>query len=101
MPFFGCKEVFRIREIICGAGAITLDVAKGLEDATINSRTLPKTAFFTKPLNYIAGSGRGTKADEIDPVDHLFFVDMEMIDASMGNSIICAVAADTLRTIVK
>lgn len=96
-----CKEICRILEIIRGTGAITLGFAKDLEDARINSQTLPKIAFATKPVDYTAGSGRKIGADHIDLVGRLFSVNMKMIDAYMGTGAICTVtAANTPGTLV-
>lgn len=96
-----CKEICRILEIIRGTGAITLGFAADLEDARINSQTLPKIAFVTKPEDYTAGSGRAIEADEVDLVGRLFSVNMKMIDAYMGTGAICTItAANTPGTIV-
>ena len=96
-----CEEICRILEIIRGTGAITLGFAKDLEDARVNSQTLPKIAFVTKPVDYTAGSGREIRANEIDIVGRLFSVNMKMIDAYMGTGAICTVtAANTPGTIV-
>jgi len=96
-----CKEICRKLEIIRGTGAVLLGFAKDLEDARINSQTLPKIAFATKPVDYTAGSGRHVKANEVDIVGRLFSVNMKMIDAYMGTGAICTVtAANTPGTIV-
>lgn len=96
-----CKEICRILEIIRGTGAITLGFAKDLEDARINSQTLPKIAFVRKPVAYTAGSGKAIQADQIDLVGRLFSVNMKMIDAYMGTGAICTItAANTPGTIV-
>ena len=96
-----CAEICRILEIIRGTGAIKLGFAKDLEDARINSQTLPKIAFATKPVAYTAGSGRAIGAEEVDLVGRLFSVGMKMIDAYMGTGAICTVtAANTPGTIV-
>lgn len=95
------REICRILEIIRGTGAITLGFAKNLEDARINSQTLPKIAFVAKPLDYITGSGKPIEKNSIDCVGRLFSVGMKMIDAYMGTGAICTVtAANTLGTIV-
>ncbi|MBQ7566417.1 MAG: 3-methylitaconate isomerase, partial [Oscillospiraceae bacterium] len=96
-----CAEICRKLEIIRGTGAILLGFAKDLEDARVNSQTLPKIAFATKPVDYTAGSGREVKASEVDIVGRLFSVNMKMIDAYMGTGAICTVtAANTPGTIV-
>ena len=96
-----CKEICRILEIIRGTGAITLGFAKDLEDARVNSQTLPKIAFATRPVDYTAGSGKAIGKDKIDIVGRLFSVGMKMIDAYMGTGAICTVtAANTPGTIV-
>ena len=96
-----CKEICRILEIIRGTGAVTLGFAKDLEDARVNSQTLPKIAFATKPVDYTAGSGKEIKAGDTDFVGRLFSVGMKMIDAYMGTGAICTVtAANTPGTIV-
>lgn len=96
-----CKEICRRLEIIRGTGAVLLGYAKDLEDARINSQTLPKIAFATKPVDYTAGSGKEIKAGNIDIVGRLFSVNMKMIDAYMGTGAICTItAANTPGTIV-
>lgn len=96
-----CNEICRILEIIRGTGAITLGLAKDLEDARVNSQTLPKIAFITSPTNYTAGSGVAIKEGEVDCVGRLFSMNMKMIDAYMGTGAICTVtAANTPGTIV-
>lgn len=96
-----CAEICRLLEIIRGTGAVMLGLAKDLEDARVNSQTLPKLAFATKPVDYTAGSGREIKAGDIDLVGRLFSVNMKMIDAYMGTGAICTVtAANTPGTIV-
>ena len=96
-----CADICRLLEIIRGTGAVKLGLAKDLEDARINSQTLPKLAFATKPANYTAGSGRVIAKDNIDLVGRLFSVNMKMIDAYMGTGAICTVtAANTPGTIV-
>lgn len=96
-----CKEICRKLEIIRGTGAVLLGYAKDLEDARINSQTLPKIAFVTKPVDYTAGSGKQIKASDVDVVGRLFSVNMKMIDAYMGTGAICTItAANTAGTIV-
>lgn len=96
-----CAEICRLLEIIRGTGAVMLGLAKDLEDARINSQTLPKLAFVTKPGDYTAGSGRKIKREDTDLVGRLFSVNMKMIDAYMGTGAICTVtAANTPGTIV-
>lgn len=96
-----CKEICRKLEIIRGTGAVLLGYAKDLEDARINSQTLPKIAFATKPVDYTAGSGKQIKAEDVDIVGRLFSVNMKMIDAYMGTGAICTItAANTPGTIV-
>ncbi len=94
-------DICRRLEIIRGTGAVLLGFAKDLEDARINSQTLPKIAFATKPVAYTAGSGRNIAPQEVDIVGRLFSVNMKMIDAYMGTGAICTVtAANTPGTIV-
>ena len=96
-----CKEICRKLEVIRGTGAILLGFAKDLEDARINSQTLPKIAFVRKPVAYTAGSGAAIAESDIDLVGRLFSVNMKMIDAYMGTGAICTVtAANTPGTIV-
>lgn len=96
-----CAEICRKLEIIRGSGAMILGFAKDLEDARINSQTLPKLAFITKPVDYTAGSGKTIKAENVDIVGRLFSMNMKMIDAYMGTGAICTVtAANTPGTIV-
>lgn len=94
-------EICRILEIIRGTGAVTLGFAKDIEDARINSQTLPKIAFITKPVEYVAGNGKKISSADIDCVGRLFSVGMKMIDAYMGTGAICTItAANTPGTIV-
>lgn len=96
-----CEEICRRLEIIRGTGAITLGFAKNLEDARINSQTLPKIAFVTKAVDYKAGSNHTVMSNQIDLVGRLFSMNMKMIDAYMGTGAICTVtAANTPGTIV-
>jgi len=96
-----CKEICRKLEIIRGTGAVILGFAKDLEDAKVNSQTLPKIAFATKPVAYTACSGKAIKKADIDLVGRLFSVGMKMIDAYMGTGAICTItAANTPGTIV-
>ncbi len=96
-----CKEICRKLEIIRGTGAIVLGYAKDLEDARVNSQTLPKIGFVTKAVDYTAGSGKQIKAEDINLVGRLFSVNMKMIDAYMGTGAICTItAANTPGTIV-
>jgi len=96
-----CNEICRIMEIIRGTGAVILGFARDLEDARINSQTLPKLAFVTKPVNFTAGSGKKILQADIDCVGRLFSVGMKMIDAYMGTGAICTItAANTPGTIV-
>lgn len=95
------EEICRILEIIRGTGAIRLGFAKDLEDARINSQTLPKIAFVTAPTDYTAGSGREIGKDQVDVIGRLFSVGMHMIDAYMGTGSICTMtAANTPGTLV-
>ena len=96
-----CKEICRRLEVIRGTCAVILGLASDLEDARINSQTLPKLAFVTRPTAYTAGSGRAVEPGEVDIVGRLFSVNMKMIDAYMGTGAICTVtAANTPGTIV-
>jgi hypothetical protein len=96
-----CKEICRLLEIIRGTCAITIGLAKDLEDAAVNSQTLPKIAFCTDPKDYKAGSGKEIKKDSVDYVGRLFSLGMKMIQAYMGTGAICTiVAANTPGTIV-
>ena len=96
-----CKDICRKLEVIRGTGAVLLGFAKDLEDARINSQTLPKIAFVRKPVAYTAGSGAAIGEGDIDLAGRLFSVNMKMIDAYMGTGAICTVtAANTPGTIV-
>ncbi|MDP3385660.1 MAG: PrpF domain-containing protein [Eubacteriales bacterium] len=96
-----CKEICRLLEIIRGTCAITIGLAKDLEDAAVNSQTLPKIAFCTDPTDYKAGNGKVIKKESIDYVGRLFSLGMKMIQAYMGTGAICTiVAANTPGTIV-
>lgn len=86
-------EICRILEIIRGTCAIKIGLAKDLEDAAINSQTLPKIAYCTAPKDYIAGSGRLIKKESVDYVGRLFSLGMKMIQAYMGTGGICTVVA--------
>ena len=96
-----CEDICRRLEVIRGTGAILLGLAKDLEDARVNSQTLPKIAFAARPADYTAGSGKAIAADQLDLVGRLFSVNMKMIDAYMGTGAICTItAANTPGTIV-
>lgn len=96
-----CRDICRKLEIIRGTGAVLLGYAKDLEDARINSQTLPKIAFVTKPTEYCAGSGKMIRKEDADIVGRLFSVNMKMIDAYMGTGAICTItAANAKGTIV-
>lgn len=96
-----CGDICRVLEIIRGTGAVALGFAKDLEDARLNSQTLPKLAFVTKPSAYEAGSGKMIESEDVDLVGRLFSVGMKMIDAYMGTGAICTItAANTPGTIV-
>lgn len=96
-----CQEICRLLEIIRGTCAITIGLAKDLEDAAVNSQTLPKIAFCTVPKDYTAGSGKEIKKEDVDYVGRLFSLGMKMIQAYMGTGGICTVvAANTPGTIV-
>lgn len=51
-------EICRLLEIIRGTCAISLGLASDLEDAAVNSQTLPKISLCTTPKDYTAGDGR-------------------------------------------
>lgn len=96
-----CKNICRKLEVIRGTCAILLGYAKDLEDARINSQTLPKIAFVTKPVTYTAGNGKTIAEEDSDIVGRLFSLNMKMIDAYMGTGAICTItAANTPGTIV-
>ncbi len=96
-----CEEICRKLEIIRGNAAIILGFAKDLEDAKVNSQTLPKIAFVSKPKAYTAGSGKTIGLKDIDIVGRLFSMNMKMIDAYMGTGCVCTItAANTPGTIV-
>lgn len=88
-----CKDICRKLEVIRGTGAVLLGYAKDLEDARVNSQTLPKIAFAARPADYTAGSGCEVKASEVDFVGRLFSLNMKMIDAYMGTGAICTITA--------
>lgn len=96
-----CGEICRLLEIIRGTGAVLLGFASDLEDAKINSQTLPKIAFIRAPAAYRTGSRKDIREEQIDCVGRLFSVGMNMIDAYMGTGAICTItAANTPGTIV-
>ena len=96
-----CAEICRLLEIIRGTCAVKIGLAKDLEDAAVNSQTLPKIAFCTVPKDYTAGNGKQIKAGDVDFVGRLFSLGMKMIQAYMGTGGICTVvAANTPGTIV-
>jgi 2-methylaconitate cis-trans-isomerase PrpF len=95
------NEICRILEIIRGTCAIKIGLANSLEDAAVNSQTLPKIVYCTVPKNYTTGSGREIKKENVDYVGRLFSLGMKMIQAYMGTGGICTiVAANTPGTIV-
>ena len=88
-----CADICRKLEIIRGTCAVTLGLARDLEDAKVNSQTLPRMVFITRPTDYVAGSGAPISASEIDLVGRLFSLNMKMVDAYMGTGSICTVTA--------
>ena len=96
-----CADICRRLEIIRGTCAVKIGLAKDLEDAAINSQTLPKIAICTTPKTYTAGSKKVIEAGAVDFVGRLFSLGMKMIQAYMGTGGICTVvAANTPGTIV-
>lgn len=95
------KRICHLLEIIRGTCAITIGLATSLEDAAVNSQTLPKICYCTHPKEYIAGSGKEIEEEKIDYVGRMFSLGMKMIQAYMGTGAICTiVAANTAGTIV-
>lgn len=94
------KEICRILEIIRGTCAIKIGLASSLEDAAVNSQTLPKILYCTDPKGYTSGSGKEIKKEDVDYVGRMFSLGMKMIQAYMGTGSICTiVAANTPGTI--
>jgi len=89
-------EICRLLEIIRGTCAISLGLASDLEDAAVNSQTLPKISICTTPEDYTAGNGRYIKKESIDYVGRMFSLGMKMIQAHMALPGICALAAANL-----
>ena len=95
-----CQEITRLIEIIRGTAAITIGLAKDLEDAATNSQTLPKIGFYTAPVDYTTPDGKQIKKEDIDIIGRLFSMG-RLIQAYMGTGAICTiVAANTPGTIV-
>ncbi len=58
-------EICRLLEVIRGTCAIALGLASDLEDAAVNSQTLPKITLCTTPKNYTAGNGRCIEKESV------------------------------------
>lgn len=96
-----CAALCRVLEIIRGTCAVAIGLAGSLEDAAVNSQTLPKIALCAAPRDYVAGSQKTIRARDVDFVGRLFSLGMKMIQAYMGTGGICTVvAANTPGTIV-
>lgn len=89
-------EICRLLEIIRGTCAISLGLASDLEDAAVNSQTLPKISLCTTSKDYTAGDGRLIKKESVDYVGRMFSLGMKMIQAHMALPGICALAAANL-----
>jgi hypothetical protein len=87
------KAICKLLEIIRGTCAIKIGLAKDLEDAALNSQTLPKIAYCTNPKAYIAGNNRMIEIESMDYVGRLFSLGMKMIHAYMGTGAICTIVA--------
>lgn len=61
-----CKEISRLLEKIRGTAAVIIGLAKDLEDAAVNSQTLPKIGIYTVPKDYTAANGKKIKAEDVD-----------------------------------
>ncbi|MCC8057834.1 PrpF domain-containing protein [Cloacibacillus sp.] len=89
-------EICRLLEIIRGTCAISLGLASDLEDAAVNSQTLPKISLCTTSKDYTAGDGRLIKKESVDYVGRMFSLGMKMIQAHMALPGICALVAANL-----
>lgn len=86
-------ELCRILEVIRGTGAVLLGLAKDLEDARLNSQTLPKIAFVSTPGDYTTIDGTFVAAKDFDIAARVFTFNTTMMDAFMGTGAICIAAA--------
>ncbi|MDO5115625.1 MAG: PrpF domain-containing protein [Synergistaceae bacterium] len=94
------KEITRLLEVIRVTAAITIGLAKDLEDAAKNSQTLPKIGIYTEPVSYVTPDGKVIRKEDIDIVGRLFSMG-RMIQAYMGTGAVCTiVAANTKGTLV-
>lgn len=56
-----CKDITRLLEIIRGTAAVTIGLAKDIDDAAKNSQTLPKIGIYTEPVDYVTPDGKEIK----------------------------------------
>jgi 2-methylaconitate cis-trans-isomerase PrpF len=95
-----CAEISRRIEIIRGNAAIAIGLAKDLEDAAVNSQTLPKAGIYTEPIDYVTPDGKHIGKGDVDIIGRMFSMG-RMIQAYMGTGAICTiVAANTPGTLV-
>lgn len=94
------EDIRSIMEIIRGTCAIEIGLAKDLQDAAVNSQTLPKVSIVSAPQDYKAANGKKIKEADIDIVGRMLSMG-KMIQAYMGTGGICTItAANTPGTIV-
>lgn len=95
-----CAKISRILEAIRGTAAVTIGLAKDLDDAFKNSQTLPKIGIYTEPVDYITPDGKEIKREDVDIIGRLFSMG-RMIQAYMGTGAVCTmVAANIKNTLV-
>lgn len=87
-----CAEISRILEIIRGNAAVTIGLAKSVEDAAQNSQTLPKIGIYTEPVDYVTPDGKQIKKEDVDIIGRLFSMG-RMIQAYMGTGAVCTIVA--------
>ena len=91
-----CKDISRLLEVIRGTAAITIGLAKNLDDAAKNSQTLPKIGIYTEPVDYVTPDGKEIKKEDIDIVGRLFSMG-RMIQAYMGTGAVCTMVAANIK----
>ena len=95
-----CKDITRLLETIRGTAAVTIGLAKDIDDAAKNSQTLPKIGIYTEPVDYVTPDGKEIKKEDIDIIGRLFSMG-RMIQAYMGTGAVCTmVAANIENTLV-
>jgi methylitaconate Delta-isomerase len=68
------KEKLDLLEKIRGTAAVKIGMAKDLADALKNVPAFPMTAFVTSPAQYTTFTGKTVKAEDIDIVSRLMFM---------------------------